>query len=202
MVIYRPEPFTNSTCCPSGAHTASWPVRSPKRLAGPPCNGYTQKGFSEDGPTLFSAASKEEWVVETSSNWTLGKVLRNLETSPPVTATFEMIELSPDISVKYRNEPSEAKLVFTSPSCVIWLRPDTLGGEADDSATETRDPTESDYELKLSKLRNHFFVARVSSDNLYFDYPPVHCQSKFPIVNNETASSAIICTWIPVSISK
>jgi hypothetical protein len=41
----------------------------------------------------------------------------------------------------------------------------------------------------------------VSSDNLYFDYPPVHCQSKFPIVNNKTASSAIVGTWIPVSIS-
>jgi hypothetical protein len=68
-------------------------------------------------------------------------------------------------------------------------------GEADDSATETRNQQE-ELELKLSKLRNHFFVARVNSDNLYFDYPPVHCQSKFPIVNNETAPSAIPGTWI------
>jgi hypothetical protein len=45
--------------------------------------------------------------------------------------------------VKYRIEPSEAKLIFTKPSCVICLRPDTLGGLGGRFSHRNQDPTQA-----------------------------------------------------------
>jgi hypothetical protein len=110
----------------------------------------------DDGPTVFSAASKEEWTVETSSSRTLGKELRNLETSPPAAGTLEMNEFSPDISVKYRTEPSEAKLDFTNPSCVIWRRLETLAGKCGRLNIRNKNPTEA-MTIPIDRTEKPFF---------------------------------------------
>src|SRR5580765_4951650 len=113
-------------------------------------------GLFDDGPSVFSAASKEEWTVETSSSRTLGKELRNLETLPPAVGTLEMIDFSPDISVKYRTEPSEARLVFTNPSCVICLRPETLAGWGGGLSRRNKNPREA-MMIAITRTEKPFF---------------------------------------------